>query len=309
MDENSEYGQFGRAGEGGNPYNPYGDYSGHHPHKESVIPLREMTITEQFEAATRMIGFNPATLLGLPFVIYLLYTIAMPLVGLDVNDLIHVNADMTLEMTGSTAQFITYFVVSYLVMMLIAITTINTVMNGLFGRKLGIGQALSMSLSDIPRLLVAIVCYFAFMFILVFGLTALYQAAPSAGVLAIMLLLTFVGLIYLAVRLAATIPALVTEQLGPVTAISRSLRLSKGHAGFLFGSFLLLFLVMFISTFVISAVFGFIGALLPTTIVAIISSAVVSTITGSVAMTITTIFYINLRNKSEGFHRYVEEHI
>lgn len=274
--------------------------------RPSPVRLREMSMSDQFEAAFRIILFNPVVLLVLPFIFNLAYAIGMPLAGLTTDKLVRVNADYTLEVIGSFGQFTAFFLLSYAVSLITFIIVVNAVMAALFGTKLTIGQSLSMAATDLPRLAGAAIIYFAAIFLVSTALSLVISALPAAAG-GVLLLATFVALVYAWLRLSATIPALVAEQAGPLAAVSRSLTLTKASVPFLMGSYLMLIVASLGATFIFSTVLGIVTIVLPRTAATIIGASVVSTLVSTLATAVMTMIYINLRIKSEGFDRFVAE--
>lgn len=305
--EHSSYGQFGQAS-GDYERAPYGGFS------KSPFPLHPLSAMEQIDAAIRLVRYNPQVLIVLPLIVYLvvgLLSAAVVFIGGEsilTADLLDVQA-ATMS-TGFVVTSLLTTLLSFIAGLFIYTTAVNAAMSAIYGRKISIGQAISMSLGDSGRLAIAFFVYIL-MFLAaagIFGfiLTPLLVEAGSSGV-AIFSMLSFVAFIYFAVRLSCAIPVLVAEQLGPIASLVRSFQLTKGRFWSIFGTLVAAMVILFIMTIVMSlvmALFSFLalGSTAGAIIYATITNALLSSILIAFTQAVTNVIYINLRMIRENFH-------
>lgn len=306
----SSYGQFGEAS-GSYERAPYGGYD------KSPFPLHPLTPLEQIDAAIRLVRYNPRVLIVLPLVVYLVVGVLSTIVVLIGGEsLMTANVDdlLELEEASMSTAFVTTSLltalISFIASLFIYTTAVNAAMSAIYGRKISMGQGLSMSMGDAGRLAIAYVVY-ALMFV---GATALigFVLAPllanaGGGIFVIFSLLILIAVIYLAVRLSCVVPVLVAEQLGPIASISRSFRLTKGRFWPIFAtlmaSFVILMVVSGVATIIIT-IFSFLslGTTTGAIIYATITNALLSAILVAFTQAVTNVIYINLRMVRENFH-------
>jgi Membrane domain of glycerophosphoryl diester phosphodiesterase len=168
--------------------------------------------------------------------------------------------------------------------------TVSAVSELFLGRQTTVGESYARAKDKILRVLAIMI-----------------MTALAAGVG--FLLLIFPG-IYLACRLALSVPASVVEQQSPAPSMARSMELSKGHAGQIF----LLLLLVTVLTYVVTAilqlpamVFSVSAALakqqpsLAVSAYSYVAQFVSQVIVGPVGTISTVLMYYNLRVKKEGF--------
>lgn len=305
--EYSSYGQFGQAS-GDYERAPYGGLS------KSPFPLHPLSAMEQIDAALRLVRYNPQVLIVLPLIVYLVVGLLSTIVVLIGGESL-LTADLLSleEATVSTEFVITSLlttVISFIAGLFIYTTAVNAAMSAIYGRKISIGQAVSMSMGDSGRLAIAYVVY-AFMFLVVAGLfgfvlTPILTSIGNGGA-AIVSLLVLAGSIYLAVRLSCTVPVLVAEQLGPIASIIRSFQLTKGRFWSIFATLMAAVVILLVITIAISlvlAVFSFLslGSTTGAIIYVTITNALMSAILVAFAQAVSNVIYINLRMIRENFH-------
>ncbi len=111
------------------------------------------------------------------------------------------------------------------------------------------------------------------------------------------LILLIVPGLYLATRLFAVSQIIVLEQLGPMAAISRSFALTKGRAGHIFLTLLLLYGLYFALSFGVTLGVALFGSTVLQTIVNSVLSIFCFPILGLAAL----VLYYDLRIRNEGF--------
>ena len=308
------YGQFG-ASSGNYGSRPYGGYSG------SPFPLHPLTTMEQIDAAIRLIRYNPKVFVVLPLIVYLIAGIVstiIVLIGgeasyLTTSQIVSVDADAL--STSATVSTILTALVSFIAGLFIYTTAVNAAMSAVYGRKITIGRAISMSTGDAGRLGVAYILYVVAMAIIMTLISLLFipfGESMGGGGVAILALLLLIGSIYFAVRLSCVVPALVAEQRGPIASIARSFQLTSGMFFQVFATFfvaVVLSIVLMIAASIVIAIFSFLGmgTTTGTLIYATITSALISAVSVAFFQAVTNVIYINLRMVREGFHGQVRD--
>jgi hypothetical protein len=139
------------------------------------------------------------------------------------------------------------------------------------------------------------------------------QAVVAAATVLLMLLLYIFGLaafVYLALRYAVSIPALMIENLGVFATVRRSVQLTRGRRGQIFIAFLLAAIIGYVGFIVFQAPFTIATLIalfrnhhLPTwlALLASISGAVGGTVTGSISMIVLVLCYYDTRIRKEAF--------
>jgi hypothetical protein len=119
-----------------------------------------------------------------------------------------------------------------------------------------------------------------------------------------------VAFVYLALRYAVSIPALMLENLGVLAAIRRSVQLTRGRRGHIFIAFLLAAIIGYVGFIVFQAPFTIATMIalfrnhhLPTwlALMASVSGAVGGTVTGSISMIVLVLCYYDTRIRKEAF--------
>jgi hypothetical protein len=130
-------------------------------------------------------------------------------------------------------------------------------------------------------------------------------------VMVIILVPAFIALIipgiWIAVKLSMTFPALVCEKAGPFKSIGRSWELTKDNWWRVFGTLLVVFILMFVITLALGGVLG--AVLLSSDSMGELAFAVLTTLIGLLIAAITypliaavvTVMYYDLRVRNEGF--------
>ena len=144
------------------------------------------------------------------------------------------------------------------------------------------------------------------------GAGAAGPAAAIAGVLLVLVL--YVGIlaaiVYLALRYAVAIPALMLEDLGVLASIRRSVQLTKGRRGQVFIALLLSFLISAVGSLIFYVPFYILtiattmgGHAIPAwlSLAASVSSAVGRSLTGPIFLIVLVLCYYDTRIRKEAF--------
>ena len=130
-------------------------------------------------------------------------------------------------------------------------------------------------------------------------------------VIVIILIPAFIALIipgiWLSVKLSMAFPAVVCEKAGPFRAIGRSWELTKDNWWRVFGTLIVVFLLLFVITLALGGVLG--AVLLSADSISEVAFAVLTTLIGLLIAAITyplwasvvTVMYYDLRVRNEGF--------
>lgn len=306
--EYSNYGQFGQ---------PSGDYQSapYSGYDSSPFPLHPLSPVEQIDAAIRLVRYNPKVLIVLPLIVYLLVGLlstAVVLIGGE-SSLTSVDIFDVADTATSTAFVVTSLIttlISFIAGLFIYTTAVNAAMSALYGRKISMGQAVSMSAGDSGRLALAYLVY-AIIFAVVTAVLG-FAVAPLVGDIgvagnSILFLVFFAASIYLAVRFSCVIPVLVAEQKGPIASIARSFELTKGRFWHILATLILSIILILFMTIVVSIVIGIgsiftFGASTAIVIYSTITGALLSALVVAFGQAVSNVIYINLRMIRENFH-------
>ncbi|AZN30885.1 hypothetical protein EJO69_11640 [Flaviflexus salsibiostraticola] len=311
--EYASYGQFGQAS-GDYQSAPYGGYD------RSPFPLHPLTPLEQIDAAIRLVRYNPKVLVLLPLIVYLVAGLLSTVVVLVSGETSFSTIDpLEIDSASLSAGFAVVSIITGLISFIAALfiytTAVNAAMSAVYGRKISMGQAMSMSTGDAGRLAVAYILYSIFMLLVATLLTLLIfpLADAGGGAIALFLLLVFIGAIYFAIRLSCVVPVLVAEQRGPIDSIVRSFQLTRGRFWSIFATLAATFILIIVISIVLSiivAIFSFLGlgTTTGTIIYTTITGALISAIVVAITQAVTNVIYINLRMIRENFHYDVRNH-
>jgi membrane-anchored glycerophosphoryl diester phosphodiesterase (GDPDase) len=139
------------------------------------------------------------------------------------------------------------------------------------------------------------------------------QAAVAAATVLLVLVVYILGavaFVYLALRYAVSIPALMLENLGILAAIRRSVQLTRGRRAHIFIAFLLAAIIGYVGFIVFQAPFSIATMItlvrnhhLPTWLALSTSvfGAIGGTVTGSISMIVLVLCYYDTRIRKEAF--------
>ena len=122
-----------------------------------------------------------------------------------------------------------------------------------------VGEALRLAMRALPTVLSATLLFFAgymsaVLVLAVLG-AGLAKASGLGAIVALAVLALIVGVVYSAIRFSLILPVVVIERVfNPVTALSRSWRLTRGNSLRLFAFFLLLTVVYFVIIMVVTMI-------------------------------------------------------
>lgn len=136
-------------------------------------------------------------------------------------------------------------------------------------------------------------------------------AAAAVGLLVVVVyILGLAAIVYLALRYAVSIPALMLEDLAILATIRRSVQLTRGRRGHIFIAFLLAAIIGYVGFIVFQAPFSIATMVtlmrnhpLPTWLALLtsLSGAVGGTVTGSISMIVLVLCYYDTRIRKEAF--------
>ena len=249
--------------------------------------LRPLSVGEILDAGFRLFRHRFGTLVLCVLVpIVPLYILGTLIVGSTDPNAFDVNAPSSSDATAAVGQLLDRLLASVAAALAVA-ACFKAISAAYLGERAGVGDSLRYSLG---RLLPLIVAYFA---------------------LVLILLLSFVALIipffYMAVRLSMTFPALVCEKAGPFAAIRRSWQLTRGNWWRVFGTLLVVVLLMLVLSIALGLVLG--GVLLSSESLGELAFAALATLVDVLIAAVTfplwaailTVMYYDLRVRNEGF--------
>lgn len=188
---------------------------------------------------------------------------------------------------------ITWRLLGYYLLLLLAMTALGIVFAAIFTLTLGAGAFEMLSSSDTAQL------------------------GGAIGVVIGIILLLFVALVALMllyIRLALAPCVIVAEEAGPITAIKRSWALTKGSFWYLLGTILVVLILVSMVTGVFSSILVFItiliglasfsqAAIVASTILSsVLTAAIISAVTVPIDTALINLLYVNMRFKRENFH-------
>lgn len=293
----------------------------------SLFPLRPLGVGETFDAAMRTIRFNPAALIGVPMLIWLVGLVVDSAASYLLNE--SPAATTTPEMaqvldgTSMWSILIGLFIGAALVALMTGASTRATI-KGALGRKVSFSEAAAdagrgagktvlhaLIFQVLATVVVTTVVGLLLFATVINALSRVNSSNPNEvataigailGVFALVLLL-FIALYPLYARLFVIYPVMVVERKGVFAAMARSWKLTRGSTGYL----CLLGLGIIGIVIAVAMVFGLISMILtaafapdsasPLTgaIVGFISSAILSAFFVPFFLSIQAVLYINMR--------------
>ena len=326
------YGQYGPS------MPPYGGWAPPAP-APGGVPLRPLGVGDILSGAFTLIRRNPLATLGIAAIIETISAIFTTTLSYIEQSRAHTLVITPQASPNQTSRELAHF---FEVFIPVSVATIlitfvfyavltgmltGALGRGLLGDKITIGQAWSMarvmSIIGLSLLLVviAIGIWLPFWAILIVLLVA--KATVAAVIVGIFGGIgTLVFMIFVFVRLAVAVPAVVLEATGPVNAMRRSWQLVRGSWWRVFGIVLLAAIVVGIIGFALEIPFeivtvalglgsrGFFGVSstgvatgpsIAALIVGAIGSIVAATVTRPISSGVTVLLYADLRMRREGF--------
>jgi hypothetical protein len=249
--------------------------------------LRPLSVGEILDAGFRLFRHRFGTLVGCIFLpIVPLYILGTIIVGSTDPTAFDVNAPVDNSGTAVLGRFIDQILSSVAAALAVA-ACFKAISAAYLGEKAGVGDSLRYAAG---RFLPLIVCYIVTVIILIPAFIALI--IPG---------------IWLSVKLSMAFPALVCEKAGPLRSIGRSWELTKDNWWRVFGTLLVVIILIFVISIALGGVLG--AVLLSSDSVSEVAFAVLTTVIGLLIAAITypliaavvTVIYYDLRVRNEGF--------
>jgi|GEM_PF-72908 len=274
------YGQYGQPG----GWNPVGVPS------PGGIPLRPLGLGDILSGAFNLIRQNPATTLGLTAIVLTVAVVVGVIFGVIASAISHPGL---------------FFFVVFPVLLLLGVMTggLTAAMGrGVLGRKISIADAVRIS-----RPLWVILAILLLMVIFAAISIPLFLILHGWAVIPVLVLETWLGIMVI-----LTIPVVVLERQGPISAIGRSWRLIRGSYWRVFGTFLLAYLMLFVVSLVITVplelIAGLTGAgfgsntagVSAAIIVFFVGEIVIYTLTTTIMTGVIVLIYADMRMRKEG---------
>jgi hypothetical protein len=249
--------------------------------------LRPLSIGETLDAAFRLFRHRFGTLVLCVLVpIVPLYFVGTLIVGSTDPTAFDVNAPVNNDGSAVVGRILDQLLASAAAALAVA-ACFKAISAAYLGERAGVGASLRYALGRFLPLVVAYI------------------------VLVIILGLSFIALIipffYMAVRLSMTLPALVCEKTGPFRSIARSWQLTRDNWWRVFGTLVVVVLLMIVLTFALGLVLGAIVlgsdslGELAFAVLATLVDVVIAAVTFPLWAAVLTVMYYDLRVRNEGF--------
>ncbi|MGG5752470.1 hypothetical protein ACQ3I4_07565 [Zafaria sp. Z1313] len=305
------------------------------PPKPGVVPLRPLGLGDILDGSFQSIRRNAGATLGIPVIVQLLLglligVLSLPLYGLvmdpsfiesDVPDLALLGSSLTTFGIGVAAASLLSMLFLACVQGLLTIPVLRAAVN----HRTRFGQAFALARAHLGRLLLlgliwtglSLLSLALFIGVIVLSVLSGEPAvgiplglAGSAAVAA--------GSLYVLIKLSVAAHAVVAEQRGPLAALGRSWRLTRGSWWRCFGIIALTAIIVGIATSIITTPIGFAtglgGALVDPgnpealsdyvtnlTVLSSVVSAAVGGLAYAYQCCVTSLLYTDLRIRREGF--------
>jgi hypothetical protein len=321
---------------------PYGRYPGYGqgyqpPGPEpGGIPLRPLGVGEILSGAFTSIRQNPAATLGLSAILLTVYGVASTAFSLLLRDVVgQLNIGAGQDMTHAQVRHLLFDVFAIVLPSVLAIIVLAVVVElvltglltvvigrGVLGQKVSMGEAWRLGLPRLPAILGAIVlaglCILGgwavvAVIVIVFVLLHIYAAAIALGILAG--IAAFWVTVWLSIMFSLSVPVVVLERQGPVTALARSWRLVRRSFWRVLGILLLAGIVVSVAAFVLQLPFSLLEALaggsggvfgltasrsVAAVIIGAVGSIVAGAVTRPISAGVTVLLYLDMRMRKEG---------
>ncbi|MFD2759161.1 glycerophosphoryl diester phosphodiesterase membrane domain-containing protein [Gulosibacter faecalis] len=322
------------------------------PPKPGLFPLRPLSFGDIFSATFRLLRVNVAASFGGAFLVQLvtgLLSAVLPIVALIVG-----SNRLAMTTSGQVANelgvamfgwvmlaFIPGIIIALIGNALVQVIVAQVVAAGALGQSVTLGAAFKQAFSRIWSVLG---------YLLLVGL----GATVITGVLALPIIFTVLGVIndngtwpllvllillvvfgglalyfWLSTKLLLAVSAIVLEKLGPIAAIGRSWKLTKGYFWRTLGIWILVAFIVSLATQAISSVFSFIfsmfgvfvpfgdiatgqeaitiGAGITLTLMSVVLSTILAAISTVLVGGNATIMYTDLRMRKEGLNIHLQQ--
>lgn len=309
----------------------YGQYGDDQPRMtdrveswRTVIPMHPLSVGETLDSTVRLIRFNPGPYIGFPIVIMLVVTALEVLVTFAFGQSVISADDLLASGTSSTTiSFLLNLVANLLIVVAGARVTVASVR----GQKLTLAETFDLAKQNIARITARVIGLTVLFIVLAIATVALYTAGlfllrliapfdlPAVGMIFFIigvLLLTVAIVFTVFYRFSIATPALVVEDIGPLRAMSRSWKLTKGSFGYFLGLAATLIGIFIVLVFIIGFVVGMTVGITPfdaqepspiNAFSSIVIAFVISAISTPISMALTNLVYINMRMRRENFHQ------
>ena len=275
----------------------------------SPVPLSPMSLLEQFSVAAALLRFNPTVFIIIPLATFLLtavipfaakLTTGKPLAFWYTLDETSINV----HVSGSAPWWVIFVVISAATTAWLTIVTVNGVMASAYGRRQSATEAMGMGVRDLPRTLVPWLGFAALGLAALVAVPWLPRALTSSPGAALALALPLqVVVVILAIRLFMAIHVVIAEQEHLGGALRASWERTRSYGWFVFGSFLLLALI----TIAIDLIATPIATIMADSALYAFVDGAVYAILSAFTLVTTTVMYLNLRMRTEGFHGEISE--
>lgn len=312
----------------------YGQYGAQNPQVaqrvpgwRTVIPMHPLSIGETLDAAVRIIRFNPMAFIVFPLLITLVTSLVQFIAGLaDGGIAISSNSDIS---AGALLLSLIASIVAIAGTILIEMAGTRVTLKSVRGQKLDLSDTFNITKVGLGRfalryiglmllvflITLALVLVGVLIGVVVFGVAG--NDGPTPGTVALLVLLYivlgFVAWWFILARLSVTVPVMIGEDVGPITALRRSWNLTRGSVGYLTGLLLvtmaLLAVIGLVSTLILGGmlVAAFAaesqGMGIGTLVVTLLWSIVVSIFLAPFLAAVTNLAYVNMRFRRENFHQ------
>lgn len=320
------------TGDNNQPAPSYGQYGDYQPQVgdrvqtwRTVIPMHPLSVGETIDATMRLIRFNPVAFVALPVIVSLVVAALDMALASAFGELS--STSLGLAQTNSVYAVVS-LLLSFVAQVFLIVAGTRITLASVRGQKLSLGGAMSLSRQNLGRVSVRLLGLYLIFFalaivfvIVLVGIAAMIIQMIGTSSFPVLPLLAapfavFTLLFFAFYRLIIAPSAMVAEDIGPLAAMSRSLRLTKGSLGYFFGLYVAVMIIFTVLTTVMSILlaltigttlaspdpFSGTGNLIGATSV-ILMTLVISVIISPIAMSLINLIYINMRMKRENFHQ------
>ena len=249
--------------------------------------LRPLSVGETLDAAFRLFRHRFGTLVLCVMVpIVPLYILGTLIVGSTDSTAFDVNAAANNDGTAILGRFLDQMLAGVAAALAVG-ACFKAVSAAYLGERAGVGDSLRYALGRVVPMIIAYI-----VLVVILGLSLLALVIPF---------------FFMAVKTSMTFPALVCERTGPLRSIGRSWELTRGNWWRVFGTLLIVVILMIVITLALGLVLG--ALLLSSDSMSEVAFAVLTTLIGLLIGAITyplwsavlTVMYYDLRVRNEGF--------
>lgn len=275
----------------------------------SPIPLSPMSLLEQFSVAAALLRFNPTVFIIIPFATFLLTAVIPFAAKLATGEQLAFwytlnETSLVVHASGSAPWWAIFVAASVATTAWLTIIIVNGVMASAYGRRQSASEAVAMGVRDLPRTLLPWLGFAALGLAALVGVPGLSRALVSSPGAALALALPLqVAVVILAVRLFMTIHVVIAEQERLGAALRASWERTRSAGWFVFGSFLVLALITVAIDLIATPIAT---VMVDSALYAFVDGAVYAILSAFTLVT-TTVMYLNLRMRTEGFHGEIRE--